>query len=102
MNDSGPLKLAVGVKVSRPSAFSVTVPLATATVWPAEIAVPLIATTARVPPSTSRSLTRTSKVTGVSSAVVNVSSTATGGSFSPVTVTVTVAVAVPPSPSEIV
>ena len=102
MKTSGPLKLAVGAKVSRPSAPSVTVPPVTASGTPTVIAVPLMAVTVSALPSRSRSLTRTSKVTDVSSAVVKLSSTATGASFSPVTVTVTVAVEKPPAPSEIV
>ena len=68
-----------------PSAFSVTRPPVTATELPAVIAVPLMAVTVSASPSASpagppsRSLLRTSKVTGVSSAVVTASLTATGG-----------------------
>ena len=65
--------------------------------------VPLVLpVTVRVSPSGSVSLARTFVTPAVSSAVVRVSSTATGGPLSAVTVTVTVAVSVPPLPSLIV
>ena len=77
-----------------PSALITTVP------WVlAPVATPV---TLRMSPSGSVSLASTVTVTGVSSAVVLVSFTATGGSFTGVTVMFTVAVDVPPWPSLIV
>ena len=78
----------------------VMVPFALRTALPCD-GVPTMAT-ASTSPSTSKSLLNTSIVTGVSSRVVAVSSTATGRSFTAVTVIVTLAVAVPPWPSLIV
>ena len=86
---------------SRPSASRVTVPPVTLTDMPTEMAWPSIAVTVRRSPSTSLSLLLTSKTTAVSSAVVKLSLTATGGSLTGVTVPLTRALAVA-VPSEIV
>ena len=51
-------------------------------------------------PSTSLSSSKTTIFVGVSSTIVALSSTATGGSFTAVTDTETVALSVPPRPSE--
>ena len=59
----------------------------------------VVALTLKVSPSRSLSLPKTAMVTGVSSLVVTLSSTAVGSSLTGVTVTVTVAVALPPLPS---
>ena len=72
------MKFVVGVKVTVPSAFSVTLPLATATESPAAMLLPLIASTAGVP-SGSLSLPVALIVTGVSSCVAALSSAATVG-----------------------
>ena len=56
--------------------------------------------TTMVSPSGSLSLSRTGIVTGISSSVTALSSSADGGAFTPATDTVTVAVSVPPFPSE--
>src|SRR5256886_1035740 len=86
-----PLKLVAGVN-------STLVP-------PTITAVPLVAVTlviVRLSPSTSLSLSNGLIVTGTSSAVLALSSTATGGSFTALTVTVISAEVVPPLPSLIV
>ena len=84
-----PAKLAAGVNVTVPAA-SVTVPLVA----------PLTAVTVSAPPSTSVSLAVSDApviASAVSSVVLRVSSTATGGSFTAVTAIVTrpVSVAAP-------
>ena len=88
------------MKTRLPDAFSVTTPPVTATpAPPTVIAVPLMRVTVMVSPSTSLSFARTLMVTAVSSAVVKLSSTATGASLTGVIVPVTVAVAVAPDGS---
>ena len=79
-----------------PSPLSVAVPLATAMGTPTVAAWPSICVTLSVSPSASVSLPSTAITTGVSSAVVRLSSTATGASFAPLTVMVSVLVAVRP------
>src|SRR5205814_1610163 len=72
---------------------------------PTTTAVPLVAVTmliVRLSPSTSLSFSNGLIVTGTSSAVLALSSTATGGSFAGPTATVISAEAVPPLPSLIV
>ena len=89
-----PLKLAVGVKRSVPSASRVTVPPATAIEPLTAILAPLICVTVSGSLSISLSFVRTSMMMDVSSGVVKVSSTATGASLTGVTVPRTVASAV--------
>ncbi len=73
------------------------------TLPPLKLTVPLAplpdADTARASPSTSESLVTTVTLPAVSSAVVSVSSMATGASLTAVTLTETVPVSVPPLPS---
>ena len=89
MTTAAPVKPGVGVKVSVPLGFTVTVPFGL-------VGVPEMVS---VSPSTSVSLPRTAKVTGVLNGVVEVSGFASGASFTGVTVTVTVEVEVFPSGS---
>ena len=77
------------MKVSVPSPFNTTVPFGL-------VGVPEIT---NVSPSTSVSLPKTAKVTGVLNGVVEVSGFASGASFTGVTVTDTVEVEVFPSGS---
>ena len=89
------MKSVVGVKVTEPSAFSTAVPLV---LGPTAVIV-------NASPSTSLSLASSSaavKVTGTSSWVAPVSSSATGASLTGATLIVTVAVSLPPLPSSIV
>ncbi|GJD54097.1 hypothetical protein OPKNFCMD_6878 [Methylobacterium crusticola] len=102
MKETVPLAFGVGAKVSVLSGFSVTAPLATATVPPGARACPSIAVIVSGSPSASRSLARTVTVAGVSSAVAKASAMATGASWTGVTIPLTVAVALPPCPSETV
>ena len=97
-----PLKLAAGVKVSRPSVPRLTVPFVSTAGVVVVMAVPLICVTVSALPSTSVSFVRTSKVVAVSSGVVKLSLTATGASLTAVTVRFTVPVLVPPWPSDTV
>ena len=92
------------MNVITPPAFVVTVPLGTVIVCgvPGVKTTPLIEVTTNVSPSGSVSSVNGTKVTGVSSAVVYVSSTATGASFTGVMLIISLAVSVPPFPSEIV
>ena len=70
---TGPLKLDAGVKVSVPSAFSVTVPCGSTTGVPTAMDWPATWVIVRVWNSTSVSLRRGSKVTAVSSTALTVS-----------------------------
>ena len=102
MKSTGPLKSGAGVKVTVPVGFRLTSPIflpvasRISTGEPTLIGWPLISVTDSGSPSSSLSLVRRSSVTGVSSGVRPVSSTATGPSFLPVTVMVRVVVDVRP------
>ncbi len=89
-----PLKLAAGVKVTTPEAFTVYVPCleTVKVVWIPKVAGSKSTVATSIVPSTSVSSLTILNETGVSSVVVAVLLTATGASFTAVTVTVIVAV----------
>ena len=88
VNDVAPLKSAVGVNTRLPDMLSATVPPVTATLAPpAVMAVPLTCVTVSVSFSGSLSFARTLIVAGpLSSAIVKLSLTASGASFTGITV----------------